>query len=422
MIRNFSVENYRSIKDRQTISFEATTLDKDMHELLAVEVRPGCFINKLGLFYGANASGKSNILFALEAVFEIMILNRTKKDEPIHSYLPFALTAGKPTEFKVDFFIGKTEYVYEVSYNRTEILSESLTYYPTGKPALIYRRKYSGPDTQPDIEFGSTLGLSAKTKRSLAEATFNNHSVLGSLGKLSLKEDAGQLTALYNDIVDNIHNVNGDNIYGTLTKTLKAVCNDSRKKEFYIKLLSKADFNITNFFVDEHTSKLYFESGPEGPESPAVLKRRYHISFTNHASDADFEIRQKYQSDGTLRFIELLDALYDMVTGTHTYFFDELGNRMHYDLLLFYLTIFLHNSEDSQLLFSTHSIMLLDEDIIRRDLIYLTEKDRESASTTFTRVSELGLHKNISLFNAYRQGKLGARPETGSPYLNLKKD
>lgn len=421
MIRNFSVENYRSIKDRQTVSFEATTLDKDMHELLAVEVRPGCFINKLGLFYGANASGKSNILFALEAVFELMIFGRTKKEELIHCYLPFALTADKPTEFKVDFFIGKTEYVYEVSYNRTEILSESLTYYPTGKPALIYRRKYSGPDTQPDIEFGSTLGLSAKTKRSLAEATFNNHSVLGSLGKLSLKEDAGQLTALYNDIIDNIHNVNGDNIYGTLTKTLKAVCDDSRKKEFYIKLLSKADFNITNFSVDEHITPKR-NPDTDGDEEIIFARRRYDISYTNHACDADFKIKQKYQSDGTLRFIELLDALYDMVTGTHTYFFDELGNRMHYDLLLFYLTIFLHNSEDSQLLFSTHSIMLLDEDIIRRDLIYLTEKDRESASTTFTRVSELGLHKNMSLFNAYRQGKLGAKPETGSPYLNLKKD
>ena len=71
MIYSFYVENFLSIKDRQEISF-ATTSDKTARDFVAVEVKPNVYINKLGIFYGANASGKSNILYAMEALFYLM--------------------------------------------------------------------------------------------------------------------------------------------------------------------------------------------------------------------------------------------------------------------------------------------------------------------------------------------------------------
>ena len=94
---------------------------------------------------------------------------------------------------------------------------------------------------------------------------------------------------------------------------------------------------------------------------------------------------------------------------------------MHYDLLVYYISLFLYNSEESQVFFTSQSILLLDEDFIRRDVVYLSEKDPDTANTSYIRVSDLGLHKNISLYNAYRIGKLGSKPELGSPYLNLTK-
>ena len=146
-----------------------------------------------------------------------------------------------------------------------------------------------------------------------------------------------------------------------------------------------------------------------------------NVAFVNSSKNGNFEVESQAQSDGTLRFTELLDYLYDLVHENHIYLFDELGNRMHYDLMIYYLYLFLHNSEQSQLFFSTHSIMLLDEYFIRRDMVYLSEKDKDTASTSYNRVSEMGLHKNLSLFNAYKIGKLGAKPEIGSPYLMLNK-
>ena len=138
MILSFKVKNFLSIRDEQTISFEANKADKTLKDLLTVEVKPHCFVNKMGIFYGANASGKSNILYAIEAVFKILYLTK-QKDDPIFNYSPFALRKGEPTEFNIIFFIEGVQYDYTVSYNQTNILSELLHYYPNGSKALFIK-------------------------------------------------------------------------------------------------------------------------------------------------------------------------------------------------------------------------------------------------------------------------------------------
>lgn len=97
---------------------------------------------------------------------------------------------------------------------------------------------------------------------------------------------------------------------------------------------------------------------------------------------------------------------------------DELEESLHYDPLLHFLETFLHTSVPSQLIFTTHNQQLLGEEwLIRRDMIWFTEKDRKTCSTTLYRASDMGIHKNVSLMNAYRIGKLGAKPLLGNTYL-----
>jgi hypothetical protein len=92
---------------------------------------------------------------------------------------------------------------------------------------------------------------------------------------------------------------------------------------------------------------------------------------------------------------------------------------LHYDLLIHYLKTYLQTGSKSQLLFASHNQLLLDEDwMIRRDMVWFAEKDRKTASTILYRASDMGLHKNVSLMNAYRIGKLGAKPVLGSTLLN----
>ena len=97
---------------------------------------------------------------------------------------------------------------------------------------------------------------------------------------------------------------------------------------------------------------------------------------------------------------------------------DELETSLHYDLLVYFIKMFLINSKRGQLIFSTHSLMLLDEPIIRRDMIFFSEKNASGATEIF-KAKAFGLHKDVSILNAYRAGKLGAKPEVGSVFLDL---
>lgn len=99
---------------------------------------------------------------------------------------------------------------------------------------------------------------------------------------------------------------------------------------------------------------------------------------------------------------------------------DEIEDSLHYDLLIHYLQLFLQvDNNNSQLIFTTHNQLLLKEDwMLRRDMIWLVEKDAETGSSVLTRVSDLGIHKNLSLLNAYRIGKMGGKPVLGSTILS----
>ena len=119
--------------------------------------------------------------------------------------------------------------------------------------------------------------------------------------------------------------------------------------------------------------------------------------------------------------IIMLDVLYDLITGDHVYYLDELGEDLHYDLLFYYLNVFLFNSEKSQLIITSQETALLQQDLINdnRGVVWFVEKNRETASSEYNRGDSYGLHKNLSLYNSYRIGRLGAKPELGSIFVKM---
>jgi hypothetical protein len=145
------------------------------------------------------------------------------------------------------------------------------------------------------------------------------------------------------------------------------------------------------------------------------------VAFVNHSINGDFDIPLKWQSKGTQKYIRILDALYDMITNSHVYFLDELGEDLHNDLLYYYLNVFIFNSEKSQLIITSQETTLLSQDLINenRGVVWFVEKNRETASSEYARGDSYGLHKNLSLYNSYRIGRLGAKPELGSIFINL---
>ena len=389
MIRDFWVKNYLSIRDKQELNF----LAKGPSSELVTEVADGVFLYKLGILYGSNASGKSNMLIALNEVFRILVLPKSDATKRINGSIPFILTKNDPIEMHVSFYANGIRYDYDVSFNEKYILNEVLYYYPNKSKSLFYERSFVGENIQADVKIGTSLKLQVKTQESIRENTLNNHSVLSVCSKAALKEDIAPFNKFYNT------------------------------------MLQKADLNILEyrpivedrFVPSEYRERIQKENIPEEMKEALLKPTADSVAFVNHSNDGDFDIPLKWQSKGTIKYIRILDALYDMITSSHVYYLDELGEDLHNDLLYYYLNVFLFNSEKSQLIITSQETTLLSQDLINenRGVVWFVEKNKETASSEYSRGDSFGLHKNLSLYNSYRIGRLGAKPELGSIFINL---
>lgn len=424
MIRDFWVKNYLSIRDKQELSF----LAKGPSSELVTEVADGVFLYKLGILYGSNASGKSNMLIALNEVFRLLVLPKSDATQRISGSIPFILTKDEPIEMHVSFYANGIRYNYDVKFNEKYILNEVLYYYPNKSKSLFYERSFVGENIQAHVKFGSSLKLQDKTQDSIRENTLNNHSVLSVCRKAALTEDIAPFNILHKWIMDNYHEVDGDGNTG-IVEILKNAYNDPKKRKFYDTMLQKADLNIMEFrpvvedriIPSEYRERIQKENIPEEMKEALLKPTADSVAFVNHSVYGDFDVPLNWQSKGTIKYIRILDALYDMITYSHVYYLDELGEDLHNDLLYYYLNVFLFNSDKSQLIITSQETTLLSQDLINenRGVVWFVEKNKETASSEYSRGDSFGLHKNLSLYNSYRIGRLGAKPELGSIFINM---
>ncbi len=419
MIQEFRVKNFMSFKDEQVLSFEATK-DTTSLEYLTYEVKPNVRLLKMAIIYGANASGKSNLLFAIQTLWKLLFYPKSNKEEQI-DFKPFALTEDQPIEFGIVFFINGIKYQYTISYNKDYVLSEKLEYAPNGIISLFYSREFVGKDKVPVIKFGDLLGLSAKSKNTFIDNTLNNHTLLSTFAKISV--DADPFKIIFEWIKDYVHEVSFKN---KLLEIVKKINVDEKKKDFILKSLCQADFNIIQIDLAEVPNEIPYQlrmklendsSVPNSVKEQLLKETSEDTLFMHHTKEGDFSLRSGVESAGTLSYLTLLDQLYEMINQNHIYLYDEIERNIHYDLLIHYLSLFMMNSQASQLIFTTHDQLLLDEDFIRRDMVWFTAKSKETGGTELYSAADFGLHKNLSLYKAYKVGKLGAKPELGSIFI-----
>ena len=307
-------------------------------------------------------------------------------------------------------------------------MSEALYYYPNKSKSLFYERTFVGDNVQAEIKFGPSLRLQVKTQESIRENTLNNHSVLSVCRKAALKEDIDPFNILCGWIMENYHDVDGDGEKG-IVEILKDAYANPKKRKFYNIMLQKADLNILEykpivedrFVSNEFRQRILMENIPEEMKVALLKPTSDSVAFVNHSTNGDFDIPLRWQSKGTQKYIRILEALYDMITASHVYYLDELGEDLHNDLLYYYLNVFIFNSEKSQLIITSQETTLLSQDLINenRGVVWFVEKNKETASSEYSRGDSFGLHKNLSLYNSYRIGRLGAKPELGSIFINL---
>lgn len=398
MIQDFSVENFLSFDSRQEISFEASS-DKTSEESLIVKVKhPKTGLEtrllRMSVLYGANASGKTNLLYAIADVWHKLYTPQTSKDEGI-LYSPFAMRDGENTKMELSFFIEGVKYTYKIEYNSSEIVYELLEFNPNGVSSLFYERKHNYSTNLPEISFGKNVGLDSKTSQVFVTNTLPNHSVLSTFNKISVDSPAFEIVIKYirQSVLSNTKKKD-------ITDLLKNMLSNSDRKSFLLQSVKEADFNISDIVTRQ-------------------INKEIKVEFTHSYSKGSFVMPIESESEGTLSFIEKMDILYDVIKMGRFMIIDELDDSLHYDLLVYFLQTFLSNESEAQLLFTVHDQLILTEDFMRRDMVWFTDKDKDSSSTELFSADDFNLHKNASIFNAYKLGKFGARPSVGSPFITF---
>ena len=431
MIAEFKIKNFYSIKDEQTLSFVPTN-DDTSRDKYTEEVADGVSLLKIGCIYGSNASGKTNILKALDFFSHFMINDNLNKGDEIE-VVPFLLddvSNKERTQFEMTFYLNREKYKLNLVLDSKVIYEETLQVYSSVQPTLLYKRTYNAEKDATDIAFGGKVGLVKKSREAIEVNTINNRTVIAAFGKTNVEKS--RLNLVYDFFSQRIVPIMypQSSLMG-FTKRSITRDKDGRLKKFILHFLKASDFNISDVSIHEEEviitpeMELMIKNTPGMPEKAkeAILKKGTlhsdEMFFVHHTSYGDKELDEELESRGTKRYMGLATILYDLLVHGVILPIDEIETSIHYELLSYFIKVFLVNSKrGGQLIVSTHDINLLDEDYIRRDVIWFTDKN-DGGETQLVRLSTLGLHKTLSVYNAYRQEKLVNLPFLDSIYMDM---
>ena len=431
MIAEFKIRNFYSLRDEQTLSF-IPTKDDTSRDIYTEEVADGVSLLKIGFIYGSNASGKTNILKALDFFSQFMVNDGLNKGDEI-GVVPFLLddvSDKERTQFEMSFYLKREKYKLNLVLDNKVIYEETLQVYSSVQPTLLYKRTYNPEKDATDIVFGGKVGLVKKSREAIEGNTFNKRTVIAAFGKSNVEKS--RLNLVYDFFSQKIAPIMypQSSLMG-FTKRRMTRDRNGRLKRFILHFLKASDFNISDIAIREEEVNITPEMElvikntsvmPEKAKEEILKKGTLHsdeMFFVHHTSNGDKELDEELESRGTKRYMGLATILYDLLVHGVILPIDEIESSIHYELLSYFIKVFLVNSKRSgQLIISTHDINLLDEDYIRRDVIWFTDKN-DCGETQLIRLSSLGLHKTLSVYNAYRQEKLVNLPFLDSIYMDM---
>jgi len=431
MIINFSIKNFRSIKDQITLSFQATK-SNELEDYYVIEPQKGLRLLKLGIIYGANASGKTTVLQALDFLRDLVLEPFEKKTEKydFEPYLFDAISKNSNTFFSLEFIQNRVKYLYEVELNKETIIKEGLYFHKPNK-ALVYKRSTNVKKQLTEITFGSKVKISKESKSALIGNTLWNNTVLG--GYLKTNFESIELQ----DVI-NWFKIKLKPIIDPRTDLVPFVSSLIEKKEIkkgnVVGVLKKADFGISDIViknvsieVDEEFLELITKNSimtskeiDKIKESGKIETRE--ISLQHTIREDNYMLPIADESAGTKRYYEFGGILSLIINEKSILPIDELESSLHPDLVKHFLLTFLVNSKESQLITTTHHReLLMEKDILRKDVIWFTERKEDCSTDLFslTDFDSSVIRNTSSIYNAYKIGKLGAVPNLNDYYIEF---
>ncbi len=425
MLLQFSIKNYRTFKDKATLSLIASNYDKDTRrqENIVINEKFGLRILKSAVIYGANASGKSKLLDAF-AFMKYFVLNSSKesqKGEPI-AVEPFRLsteTESEPTEFEIIFIHDNILYRYGFEATKESIVSEWLYYRPRTKEVELFYREGSTSNThQRSFNKGYTIVKEGLVRDNAllvsVSAQFNEKTAINVLDWFKrFKALSGLKESSYQGF--------------TMSKT-----EDPKHKSRILELLNAADLGIQDIELQkldidslpkgmpkELRDKLIREVREENKEyiSDVLTKHKKYDENYISAGNISFSLDDD-ESSGTRKFFALTGPILDVIENGYTLVVDELDAKLHPNLVCKIVSLFNSeefNKKNAQLIFNTHDTNLLSSGLFRRDQTWFTNKNKYGEAKLYSLADFKSdeVRKTEPFEDNYIKGKYGAVPFLG---------
>ncbi|NMG83436.1 MAG: AAA family ATPase [Methanosarcinales archaeon] len=413
MLIEFNVQNFRSIKEEVTFSLVASADNSLDNNLIKTDLLRDNLLRS-AVIYGANASGKSNVILAFNFLKIFVETAHTFQKGTKINYSPFKLDKkclSKPSKFEVVFIKNNIKYVYGVSLNSEKIIDEYLYYYPKDRKALIFERK----DTN-----NYRFTIDRKEQKFISEKTLDNVLYLSNSTQLNYDKTS----EAFDWFKDNLGIIGTTDHPRLIDYTIHKFSEDEKTKKFILKALSEADLGINDIsvsiekiLIDEIPTpirerfKAVMSGGDRKLEKIDIKTIHKVIDETGNEDYVKFDFKE--ESEGTKRLFSLIGPWIDSLNNGRVLIVDELDTKLHHLLNVFLIKLFndpTQNKNNAQLIFTTHNTNLLDLDIFRRDQIWFTEKNPSKGSTDLYSLIEFKPRKDKNIQKGYLAGRYGAIP------------
>ncbi|NSX04019.1 AAA family ATPase [Cupriavidus gilardii] len=412
MLVEFRVKNFRSLRDEQVLSLVASK-DASLADTNTVEsgLKAAPRLLSSAVVYGANASGKSNLIKALQYMRGVVVESATVV-QPGQTYAvqPFRLdtaSAEEPSEFEVTVILSGVRHQYGFAMTQQRIVREHLLVYKAFKPQRWFERHYDASSGKDVYEFGTGL----KGSKTLWEnATRSNALFLSMAAQLNSEA----LRPLFDWFASSLVLFNEQALLNPQVsiEMLKQPGGRKRICDFLTSAdISIADIEVVTRKVPGQTMHFDVAAGKSELRYEEVEQQQLRFSHTTGRGTAVFDLMD--ESSGTRNLLFLAGPVLDILEKGQTLVIDELDTSLH-TLLVRELVRMFHrpeiNTGGAQLIFTTHDTSLLDApDLFRRDQIWLVEKDNEQASNLIA-LAEFSPRKNEALERGYLIGRYGGIP------------
>lgn len=417
MLIEFSVANFRSFRERQTLSMVASSAPEHREEnTVSTGLRTFPSALRSSVIYGPNAAGKSNLVKALQFVKEFVVSSAKSQEGDEIDVSPFVFDEGspsEPSEFEVVFIENGTRYQYGFAADSKRVWKEWLIAYPGRSPQVWIDRSYNADSGE--YVWGRASSLKGK-KALWQESTRDNALFLSTAVQLN----SDQLKPVLSWFRLRLRIVEDAVIPSYASYTISK-CSDASEKAKILHFLQTADISISDVEFEDHeiTTDHITANFPPTLASEIVKslegKKVTSIDFVHEVDGKRYKLSSDLESDGTNKLFSLAGPWLDVLGNGRIIVVDELHNSLHPVMVRFLVQLFHNNSVNksgAQLIMTTHDTTLMDKEILRRDQFWFVEKDHSKCSRMYP-LTEFSPRNKEALERGYLQGRYGAIPYIG---------